>query len=1100
MNTIDDDVKRRVFDAAGILVHGFACAPHTSCLSLLGGDALLSALSSLYDYCLVVLFRMLFVLYAEARGGLPYQHAAYASVSFYALHYCVLHNWRDYTLGGPTGTPTLWERLCLHWQVLDSGVWDGDMCVIPARCLPLFSPKIDSSLFQQLIVATDAMMQRYDHDVPCGDCSPVSGVSAWCIDDVSLARVILLLAYGREYIDGDEPPVPIAYATHDSRCVGELYESLLDYQPTYDVVRDEIVLVLHRSTRKKSGTYYSPVSIVNAIVAHTIGPLVAQAAEEVAARHPASVESEVPCSQGDVFGVRDSILLAPYLSLTILDPAMGSGYFLLHAAEVISQAMVRDPHLAATAMAYATEDERLAHYRRLVVKHCLYGVDRNWLAVEITRGVLWLYATSQYSPDRSLTPSLLHHLRCGNSLAGGPGVFDMGIPRRKGRRSRAYTNLHAVESSFIANLVQKAATYWLLHHSATGGDLRNGAKTQRPDKESHRLYMCSQLSDGDGEETIWVWVRAAANCWLARAFGVPMTIEAYRQLGDALDASLFAMGDCGDMTICDDTAWQAVTQTVWFEQAQRVAREHTFFHWELEFPELFWEPDEQGVKPKARPGFDAVIGNPPYVSFGLRAMESVSEHDKALYRAVFPHAAEYKVCLYALFMEAGLRLTRPGGYHGYIVPDSFLTGKFFSRLRSLLVQSTYIHTLVLFRDDFWQSGSIGQPVLYVVQKTDQCNDVALHIVQSLDAFAQGSMHSGCVSQAWFVAAPLQRLYIIPDAGERLAVRRMEEVSVALGSLVQLASGLIGKQGKHSIMRHAPDSATSGRLIASSRCLGRFVLRYEGWYCTGDARLYKSGYVPHIYENPKLFFNQTGSALKCCYDAEGYYCLNNMHVAAARSDVYDLLYINALVCSTLMGWYYRTVSLEHLGRAHAQVDIDMLALLPVRRISFTTPLAERKHLVCKAEHVYEQCVACNTIDDIAVFVQECLAHVPEQSDVVHDLLAMLAQELIEMNRRLAQEVESFVIWLEALLGTSVDSLTHKAKVRAYYRYDADVLFDVIRYNRAKLAVDPDDASIRMRFVARCLADLVRLAPLMQRLDVTERMLDAVVYALYGVNKV
>lgn len=1173
---MNKDVKRRVFDAAGILLHGLACSSHTPRLSLPSWvDAPLSVLSSLYDYSLVVLFRMLFVLYAEARGILP-QHPTYAPVSFSALHRFVFHHQRDYTLGTPTSMPTLWERLCLLWQTLDSGVWDGDMCVVPTGCLPLFSRKIDSSLLQHVISCNNATTQQTDKGMQFVDYAPLRGGPAWRIDDASLARVILLLAYGHEHIDGDEPPIPIGYATHDSRCVGALYESLLNYQPEYDATHEQIVLVSHQSSRKKSGTYYTPSSIVNAIVAHTIEPLVAQAAEEVAALRAVY--------GGDEFGVRASDLLAPYLSLTILDPAMGSGYFLLRAAEVISQAMADDPNLmtSETDTAYATDEERLAHYRWLVIEHCLYGVDINWLAVEIARGMLWLCAASHYSPSYSLAPSLLHHLRCGNSLAGGPGVIEIGIPARKGRRSKAYKHQHAVESGFIANLVHKAATYWLMPHSGKELDSRKDAKTQRTNKKPHRLSLCSHVPDvRDGEETLQAKIRAAANCWLARAFGAPMSVEAYQQLGDALEANLHTKGDSGIPH--DDTAWQALTQTDWFEQAQRVAHEHNFFHWELEFPELFWEHGEQGVKPKARPGFDAVIGNPPYVSFGLRAMGRVSEYYKALYRVVFPHAAEYKVCLYALFMEAGLRLTRPGGYHGYIVPDSFLTGKFFSRIRSLLVQSTHIHTLVLFRDDFWQSGSVGQPVLYVVKKADQLptphplsldgrgtskqylsnkggawgvapgpsfvigmcgeaahtnnkksfagdspshatcfggadgasecdspsatmgernndNDVALHIVQNLDAFAQGDMQSGSVSQAWFAAAPLQRLCIIPNAKDRMIVQRMEEASVVLGSLVQLYSGLIGKQGKHSIMCRAPDGATSGKLIASSRCLDRFVLRYEGWYCTGDARMYKSGYLPQIYENPKLFFNQTGSSLKCCYDAEGYYCLNNMHVAAARSDMYTLLYINALVCSTLMGWYYRTVSMEHHGRALAQVDIDMLALLPVRRISFTTSLDERKHLVCTAQQLYEQCVACHTVDNIMAFVQERLAHVPEQSDVVHDLLAMLAQELIDTNRHLAQEVKSFVSWLEALLGTTVDRLTHKAKLQAYYRYDADVLLDVVCHNRAKLTIDPDDENIRTCLETRCRADLVRLAPLMQRLAMTERVLDAVVYVLYGVDDV
>jgi hypothetical protein len=376
---------------------------------------------------------------------------------------------------------------------------------------------------------------------------------------------------------------------------------------------------------------------------------------------------------------------------------------------------------------------------------------------------------------------------------------------------------------------------------------------------------------------------------------------------------------------------------------------------------------------------------------------------------------------------------------------------------------------------------------------------------------------------------------------------MEAPGVPLESLVKFYSGLIGKKGQRSItivQQPADYSADAyGRLITSSSRLERFSLSYGGCYCPKNPGLYKSGYTPETYENPKLFLNQTGDHLRCCYDSEGYYCLNNMHVGYPTSPVYHLLYANALINSRLLDFYYRAVSLEE-GRAHAQIDIDGVDGLPIRRIAFTTPADERVRRLEEGKQVIHAWVTDQRMataayadflaSDLGRWLDERLPplttppprdcgfrisdfgfrnqrlpsptthHSPlathsEQSDIVHNLLAFLAGQMIALNREKQEAIRAFLTWLEQQIGVEVDGLSHKTKVRAYHEHDFDTLSGVLRQNRRRLRTNPDGPAFPENLERQFSASLASLAPLKACLSATDRLIDLLVYRLYGLTE-
>ncbi len=171
---------------------------------------------------------------------------------------------------------------------------------------------------------------------------------------------------------------------------------------------------------------------------------------------------------------------------------------------------------------------------------------------------------------------------------------------------------------------------------------------------------------------------------------------------------------------------------------------------------------------------------------------------------------------------------------------------------------------------------------------------------------------------------------------------------------------------------------------------------------------------------------------------GNYCLNNMHAGYPVDQCHSLLYVNALICSRVMHFYYRQVSLEE-GRANAQTDIDVIDTLPIKFVSFTTPTADRARFVDDFKQFFLGCPA----ETAALrFIHDHLSAKPERADVVHDILAFLAGEMIEMNKRKQQEIGGFLTWLGGYIGCVIEDLTNKTRVKDYHEFGFDSLLAVL----------------------------------------------------------
>jgi translation initiation factor 2B subunit (eIF-2B alpha/beta/delta family) len=122
----------------------------------------------------------------------------------------------------------------------------------------------------------------------------------------------------------------------------------------------------------------------------------------------------------------------------------------------------------------------------------------------------------------------------------------------------------------------------------------------------------------------------------------------------------------------------------------------------------------------------------------------------------------------------------------------------------------------------------------------------------------------------------------------------------------------------------------------------------------------------------------------------------------------------------------------------------------------------------------------------------------RNDTVHDFLAYLAEQMIELNRAKDEEVKGFLKWLEREIGTGIDTLTNKTAVKEYHDNDFNHLLDVLKKNKNKISIDPTNRKIQESLEKHFEESMSVLKPLKDKIKATDDLIDQIVYKLYGLT--
>ncbi|TMB82660.1 MAG: class I SAM-dependent DNA methyltransferase, partial [Chloroflexi bacterium] len=326
----------------------------------------------------------------------------------------------------------------------------------------------------------------------------------------------------------------------------------------------------------------------------------------------------------------------------VLDPSMGSGHFLVEATEYIARFLV-ELNIQPEGV---TKEAELVYWKRRVVQSCIYGVDLNPLAVELAKLSLWL---STVAKDRPLS-FLDHHLRTGNSLIG-TRLADLAVAPNGNGKTKKQEAPRAQLSLFDDEVFRQSMTLavnlmWLVEDSP--------AQTLVQVKEQEQLYteMREKLMGKYGK---------IANLYTATRYGISIDPTLWKPLVDfATDRILTAPAQFSE----------------WLQEGTIIADKRGFFHWELEFPEVFF--DKHGQPKREQAGFDAVVGNPPWIR-----QEMFSEDKVALKRYRVYHGV---ADLYTYFIELGNTFMKDRGHFGFITPNKFVRANYGAPLRKFLIE------------------------------------------------------------------------------------------------------------------------------------------------------------------------------------------------------------------------------------------------------------------------------------------------------------------------------------------------------------------------------------------------------------------------------
>ncbi len=436
----------------------------------------------------------------------------------------------------------------------------------------------------------------------------------------------------------------------EERTIPVSHPGLDGFQETgerYDI--GQVFLETNKGERRASGSYYTPDHIVNHIVEHTLRPLCDRIDDEL----KAEISSTQSLAEaGDKISTEKLLRLQGeyddrVLKLRVLDPAMGSGHFLLRACGYLAEQIATNPLTADD----ASGESSLTYWKRRVSESCLFGVDLNDMAVELAKLALWL---ETIAVDRPLT-FLDHHFRCGNSLVGAKLVRLGALPDEQGLFSKPF--VRAVEAK-IPQLLKPLAEIEQLPSRET-------SQVKKKEEQLKKL----EIARAPFRDVADIWCSVVALPEMDRVHG-----EDYRRLIDEIKApAKFA---------------EILAEEV-FQRGRKASKDKFgCFHWELEFPEAFFE----GGGRKSNAGFDAVIGNPPYDVLS----ELESGRDLAAFRAFIQTDTTYtpslggKNNLYKLFVCRALDLLADRGYLGFITPMAILGDLQAAELRRALIsQGTF---------------------------------------------------------------------------------------------------------------------------------------------------------------------------------------------------------------------------------------------------------------------------------------------------------------------------------------------------------------------------------------------------------------------------
>ncbi|WP_217358207.1 Eco57I restriction-modification methylase domain-containing protein [Anabaena sp. UHCC 0187] len=1051
-----------------------------------------------YAATLSFLYKLLFLLYAEARNLLPI-NTAYRDYSLIKITQEIAESVDKQRTLSQTSTK-IYRSLLGLFEIVDRG--DAALEV----------PRYNGGLFHfdfhenQDIKDYPDNHFLYEHQ----------------LSDAVLAPALDKLARFEK--------LPIDYSFLGVRQLGSIYEGLLEYRV---VVEDGNTVKVHlendKGERKATGSYYTPDYIVKYIVSHTLKPILAERKQRFADLMTQINQVQENFKDGRL-GVQSRNGLQKdlqrlertaqntLLDIKICDPAMGSGHFLVEAVDFLTDELINilneyPEHNPVLEMLEITRNSILENLQqqgitidvnkledtqllqRVVMKRCIYGVDLNPMAVELAKVSLWLHSFTIGAPLSFLD----HHLRCGNSLI---GTTAKEAEAKMQQEKSGQSGFQVKQSAFQLNLLTGPFVGLLRAAEIMRGVSTLSDATFAEVETSERLFKEFDKAAKPYKRLLDIYV--------SKYFGLKRADHFLRVYGTNAMTTNPEKMNADYLRLSYPEIWMGKNDIFYF-----------FF----------------------KRGID-IVKNNCYSSFITSRYFLEAHFANSLRNFLFQNTHIQEII----------------DFGNFVVFENLGIKTCITVLQKIAQQTNKLEEIVRFIqlereiklqevEDLLDNSSISEDFAEVEQsklESDNWNLGYLKNIKIIDIIDDNCIPLGEIT---FIGQGMQtgsnEVFIVDE-------KTVKEYAIESNCIKNLIKNQDIKQYSldfrdlYIIYPNDLDELKCDEGVGKYLQEKKDILTSRAAYIRRNCEWFKYTWPLHKdkYHLPKIIVPYIAPENRFALDEKAeYISLTDTTVIFPIPEVeLDIKFILALLNSNLLNYRYRFIAKPKDYRY--EYFENTLKRIPIPKISFITPPEKHQEYLENTINLYQQFQNNQNADIllthiilhlssskelVIVFLYPLLIQIglhqlgslllqnfhhihqqPSEADVIHDFLAYLAEQMIELNKQKQTEIKGFLTWLERLIGTEIDNLTNKSKIQNYLgdyykqkqgdnHLTLDELIDILKKNKKKIKIDLTTRKEQETLGKEYQSSLNILLPIKQQLQRCDCLIDEIVYLLYGLTE-
>ncbi|MFQ5531080.1 MAG: Eco57I restriction-modification methylase domain-containing protein [Candidatus Nanoarchaeia archaeon] len=652
--------------------------------------------------------------------------------------------------------------------------------------------------------------------------------------------------------------------------LGHVYErSVVEWeQKGFEKEAEESVKKI--SERKKKGVYYTPESITDYISKNTIIPYLLDKLGNEYSSFEELIESKNKEDMKKALKILGKI--------KILDPACGSGAFLIKASEILFGLKRR--------LYYKIGVKKNFYDMKLdIITENIYGVDILQGAIEIAKLRLWLWLISDFEESKNeikALPNIEYNLKVGNSLIGWLDEKLKQMPINTPLTEKVdgiFTGLIAFSENGDAEDLKKARK------------MLKGYKLDDYIEAYYILYNIYRRTHG-------------------------LKAENLRSILETIRESIYS----------------AVTPSFLNYVNHKIKPKHNpkkppitkeefdklpVFHWRIDFGHII----KQG-------GFDVVIGNPPYITYKGKQKMKINPNETTILNYFYENSAEYKINSYALFVERGLSIINLNGELSYIIPSTILQNEYLKKIRKYIITKHYLKEIVNFGNKVFEAVT-DSIILFVKNNNTKDNITIVKRKYNLN-FSSNDKFIEWNQNEWN-KEPDYIINLKINKAENIILKKIDNNSKILDDFLNVYVGIVA----NGIKKFLSDKKANSNY--KKYLQGKHIQRYElnpvNLYINFNIQKLHSNTDERVYlQKEKILVRKTGNKLIASYDDNQYFTDQSIYNLYSKTDnTKNLKYLLSLLNSKLMNYYFNKKMITNAD-VYPYIKGIHLKKLPIKDIS------------------------------------------------------------------------------------------------------------------------------------------------------------------------